>query len=99
MREFIIGGVLCFIIGFISCFALNIYVESREKSAVDKLVQSTQRSIAKGFEQQRNGLSEISKKQINESNTIINNNKEVYSTKCIDDDGLQQLKSYKEQSK
>ncbi|HBW8875697.1 TPA: hypothetical protein MFN52_004699 [Klebsiella quasipneumoniae subsp. similipneumoniae] len=99
MKEYVIGAVLCFVIGFISCFAMNMYIESKEKSAVEKTIQSTQRSIAKGFEQQRNELNALSKKNKNESKTIINNNKEVYSTKCIDDNGLEQLKAYKEQSK
>ncbi|HDS8977256.1 TPA: hypothetical protein QHR34_004099 [Raoultella ornithinolytica] len=99
MKQYLIISFLCFIIGFVSCFAVNTYVESREQTAVEMTIKQTQSTIANEFEKQKVELKSLAKNNKTQTTTIIKNNQPIYSQVCIDDAGIEQLKKFKEDSK
>lgn len=92
--------ILCLFLGWYCHSVYDGYKQNQQAIAVQtvqKTIQEGQATIAKGFEEQKQVLSDLAKQNTSTVQTIIK--QPIYQNECIDQSGLEQLQKYKEDSK
>lgn len=69
-----------------------------QQEAVTATIQASQATIAKQLEDAKAGILTAAAANKNTVTTIIKNNQPIYSRQCLDQDGIDELKRYKEES-
>lgn len=98
----ILGILFCLFLGWKANTIYSGYLNQKvllQQEAVQETIRQSQANIAKQFEEQKQALTDIANSNKSTTTRIIQNNQPIYSQKCIDEPGIDQLKKYKEQSK
>ena len=93
--------VLCLFLGWQANTIWTGYKNEKvllQQEAVQETIKAGQATIAKQFEDYRQSLVDLAKGNTERVTTIIKNNQPIYQQQCIDQDGLDQLKKYKDAS-
>lgn len=99
---FICGILFCLFLGWKANTVYTGYTNEKvllQQEAVTESIRQSQATIASEFEKQRQDIKDLAKSNTNTTTTIIKNNQPIYSTQCITQDAIDQLKKYKEDSK
>lgn len=93
--------VLCLIIGWKANIIYTGYQNEKiiiKQETVQEMMTKTQATISREFEQQKQTLIDQAKNNRSTTTRIIQQNQPIYSQVCIDQQGLDHLRKYKDES-